>query len=118
METEKDKRMSENKDNKINENKIEALKAAVSSGIFRSIFQDIKNYSPGAKKPFIPPGQTTPITQKKWWLNFEIGGHSFKEFAPEIRRRVIYMWNCHPDRPEGYNIRWSKVNEIEIECVE
>ena len=105
------------------EKSVEKLKASVSAGILRCILSDIKQYSKGAKEEYIPlshnypENKNTPITQKQWWLNFEINKQSYQEFALDIRYRVIYMWHIHPDRPEGYSIRWSKLNEIEIECV-
>ena len=106
--------MSEDETSKPDEYQIELLKASVSTAILHNILHDIKEYSKGAKEEI--DGELV-TTQKKWWLIFEFGGHSFKEIAPDIRRRVICMWHFHAEKPDDYSIRWSNLNEIEIEEV-
>lgn len=79
----------------------ESLRANLSAQIVAMIFDEIKKYS--------------STSQKKWWIQFQLNGQTFKEIASDIRFRVVYMWNIHPHNSKDYDIRWSGPNEIEIE---
>ena len=82
----------------------ETLIAGCSVNIIKLIYTDISVYG-------------GDINQKKWWLNIYINECKYEEMHKSIRDRVMSIWNIHPDKPKGYKIRWSGLNEIEISRV-